>query len=193
VGRTSVRAAGRNRNADHPHARGENARQVSASVKIPGPSPRTWGERVSRRPHPGLPRTIPTHVGRTRADIIHGQRETDHPHARGENLAESLTKTKNAGPSPRTWGELGSKSPLRLILRTIPTHVGRTVPRRQGGLRDPDHPHARGENPPVTFGESGADGPSPRTWGEQREIRSAGPWLRTIPTHVGRTDRSRAW
>ena len=71
--------------------------------------------------------------------------------------------------------------------RTIPTHVGRTV---EGGRfcgHGADHPHARGENVSCQGAMSPCAGPSPRTWGEPIHQASSRSWMRTIPTHVGRT------
>jgi hypothetical protein len=87
---------------------------------------------------------------------------------RGENNFLECLKAGDYGPSPRTWGEptLFSPSPSAST----------------------DHPHARGEN---FFGAGRLApncGPSPRTWGEP--VRRPVPILtvRTIPTHVGRTN-----
>jgi len=75
-------------------------------------------------------------------------------------------------------------------MRTIPTHVGRTPDGISYRTRNPDHPHARGENGYMQQHPTTQCGPSPRTWGERatssRHIVSS--W--TIPTHVGRTGDS---
>ena len=113
--------------ADHPHARGENVRQ-----------------RTDRR---DPDRTIPTHVGRT-------------PSVCGHDHADR-------GPSPRTWGEPSRHAAARaasadhphargencargrsisVLIRTIPTHVGRTARASSCDRACADHPHARGEN-----------------------------------------------
>jgi len=44
VGRTRTSNPRESWVADHPHARGENVISVPSSHRIPGPSPRTWGE-----------------------------------------------------------------------------------------------------------------------------------------------------
>ena len=146
VGRTARSAINPDSSTDHPHARGENVAQEFISLQQTGPSPRTWGERNVSRPVVRCVRTIPTHVGRTRARTGAGPSMADHPHARGENARERRSKKTPAGPSPRTWGEHEGCFPLRISGRTIPTHVGRTRPIHELGATTPDHPHARGEN-----------------------------------------------
>jgi len=65
VGRTTTIQRGYSEEADHPHARGENAFATPIEPLSTGPSPRTWGEPSRERPCIGGRRTIPTHVGRT--------------------------------------------------------------------------------------------------------------------------------
>jgi len=119
------------------------------------------------------------------------RRSPDHPHARGENCAIRGASRLEAGPSPRTWGELGRDLIRGHRTRTIPTHVGRTTSCCISGLISADHPHARGENQKLSTNDAANGGPSPRTWGEPRRgVARAGP-LRTIATHVGRTGPTR--
>ena len=106
VGRTYSLHSSSVMSPDHPHARGENFKQlVHATTKL-GPSPRTWGERpgviIALRAH----RTIPTHVGRTCSPELETYHLSDHPHARGENTLPLPLAPNISGPSPRTWGEL---------------------------------------------------------------------------------------
>ena len=136
--------------SDHPHARGENTNATQSCTLTSGPSPRTWGE-----PWPGIPsrppsRTIPTHVGRTAEIFSQPDRASDHPHARGENMARFGNRSALPGPSPRTWGERRDS--------------------RSRWSRNSDHPHARGENPLIMASAAVNCGPSPRTWGEHGQI-----------------------
>ena len=132
--------------SDHPHARGENVSDSKCKFILTGPSPRTWGERVGALSRRFAHRTIPTHVGRTPQHRPGRSPITDHPHARGENDWSEATFRCLNGPSPRTWGEhLPPEKPQGLI-RTIPTHVGRTYVAPIWSCQYPDHPHARGEN-----------------------------------------------
>jgi len=187
VGRTVQSRSARDRTPDHPHARGENPSSWPITVRAAGPSPRTWGERQVQRRDVGGPRTIPTHVGRTKKEGILLRPQSDHPHARGENAVLHEHIHLAVGPSPRTWGELAARVLLAMEVRTIPTHVGRTVGCTWRGRRTPDHPHARGENENRQPTTTSVSGPSPRTWGERPVDIGRGLRARTIPTHVGRT------
>jgi len=146
VGRTGSRDRRTAGYADHPHARGENTGTVNWAAAGLGPSPRTWGEPAcSERPRK-TSRTIPTHVGRTPRAMLSTLPSPDHPHARGENSLRALTPASSCGPSPRTWGEPRHHGAAAAAARTIPTHVGRTLPCSPKCRRSTDHPHARGEN-----------------------------------------------
>jgi len=132
-------------------------------------------------------RTIPTHVGRTAYEAMFLRHGADHPHARGENSGPAFVFPLGAGPSPRTWGELLPANQRDHYVRTIPTHVGRTLAETVARGNDTDHPHARGENATAAQPTGRECGPSPRTWGEPCFCLANSLWLRTIPTHVGRT------
>jgi len=187
VGRTYPFGGGGDCCSDHPHARGENDCEPALELHEAGPSPRTWGERNPEPRKSALDRTIPTHVGRTPLVNFRPRPITDHPHARGENSNLGQDEVDEAGPSPRTWGELVLSFLCHLSFRTIPTHVGRTAEVAAGPGRLTDHPHARGENAAAADPRHGPVGPSPRTWGELQHVLSRPLQVRTIPTHVGRT------
>ena len=148
VGRTKYRQNQACQYPDHPHARGENQGSGLVDSDLGGPSPRTWGERIPAYAAATLLRTIPTHVGRTSAQIASMVAGPDHPHARGENAEVKDDRRLPAGPSPRTWGEQISRAKPCAVRRTIPTHVGRTCSPPAHDHNCPDHPHARGENSP---------------------------------------------
>ena len=139
-----------------------------------------------------MPRTIPTHVGRTRRGGASRMSHPDHPHARGENPVVTISKCGTVGPSPRTWGERFDDGLLAGEFRTIPTHVGRTHVGTSCSAWIADHPHARGENVSRGAFWAASIGPSPRTWGERSEAAVRAFNLRTIPTHVGRTNQASA-
>ena len=94
------------------------------------------------------------------------------------------------GPSPRAWGLPENPANIRPVVRTIPTRVGITKPRRDRYPSKTDHPHARGDYPPRSASRvqepdhphargdypldycrsakghrPGQSGPSPRAWG----------------------------
>jgi len=154
------------------------------------PSPRTWGEQKPNDEFPVPQRTIPTHVGRTSAEIKLRNVSTDHPHARGENWPLSINAIRFHGPSPRTWGERcphvfvggfipdhpharGENANQSLFdapdSRTIPTHVGRTLcPGIRVRICHGPSPRTWGELGLALTDGSDPTGPSPRTWGERR-------------------------
>ncbi len=175
---------------DHPHARGENFVTVGADAHQPGPSPRAWGELKCWLGVDPVCRTIPTRVGRTSAGAVFARLRPDHPHARGENSVDDMRLLKNAGPSPRAWGEHRATSRGHPRVRTIPTRVGRTNSPVAGTVNAPDHPHARGENCVFRYHDCCCSGPSPRAWGELQKPGPAVILARTIPTRVGRTTRA---
>ena len=112
---------------------------------------------------------------------------TDHPHACGENPFPPRILQPLSGPSPRVWGK-----PRHLIqwcfpLRTIPTRVGKTPRPTPIRLRQPDHPHACGENKHRIHVGDCFDGPSPRVWGKLNADGYGYAVKRTIPTRVGKT------
>ena len=116
-------------------------------------------------------------------------RPADHPHVGGENSTSLTLICLYRGPSPRGWGELGSIGSQSHKVRTIPTWVGRTSPRRRCGRTSTDHPHVGGENCKSREVVSRYCGPSPRGWGELQQPPQFWLFNRTIPTWVGRTAR----
>src|SRR5690606_8433288 len=91
------------------------------------------------------------------------------------------------GPSPRAWGSpVVSVNPKNGV-RSIPTCVGFTAPRRNGWPTEPVHPHVRGVHTGAEFADGTVDGPSPRAWGSPVETLRLGRAVRSIPTCVGFT------
>jgi len=188
VGRTfRLWSVARNR-ADHPHACGENDWQHLFLFSFHGPSPRMWGELRSLLIVVSGMRTIPTHVGRTYRGSGIARGQADHPHACGENRYKVTRGKRSIGPSPRMWGEPCLRRWATSDVRTIPTHVGRTECFSFYLYKLTDHPHACGENASESFFRSNSSGPSPRMWGELSGPAGARESVRTIPTHVGRTN-----
>ncbi len=167
VGRTASRVPASRCLSDHPHACGENFAVELGSNPRSGPSPRVWGERVDATARWGVQRTIPTRVGRTERHEHFPDPRADHPHACGENSTGLTSSTGSTGPSPRVWGELACSMVVFMVLRTIPTRVGRTDVSSAALMACPDHPHACGENPWAVASSTPLLGPSPRVWGER--------------------------
>ncbi len=187
VGRTLTHTPPWPKTPDHPHAGGENAVAKVFFQSLSGPSPRGWGERSCGGFRFRTQRTIPTRVGRTELRWMMTSRNSDHPHAGGENTSDRTDSRNESGPSPRGWGERSGETCCCSDLRTIPTRVGRTICLGECPGGNPDHPHAGGENSTLRHCWAFISGPSPRGWGEQSATALATAETRTIPTRVGRT------
>ncbi len=101
VGKTNAKWDRRAKPADHPHACGENCLCIAAMLDMPGPSPRMWGKQPKLRTRMGSDRTIPTHVGKTTYGRLAYARNSDHPHACGENTKLSMDNSVNKGKMRR--------------------------------------------------------------------------------------------
>src|SRR5690606_37630844 len=84
-------------------------------------------------------------VGNTIANCSGLQRNSVHPHVRGEHPSKVEGCFLAFGSSPRAWGTplLVGLAPLQQ--RFIPTCVGNTHPPSTPGVAYPVHPHVRGE------------------------------------------------
>jgi len=126
VGKTHSTCAAQIHLEKHPHARGENREVVIQATLIMETPPRTWG-----KPLPGflwlsVSRNTPTHVGKTMVRIINGEKQSKHPHARGENTCFQSQAILSQETPPRTWGKLPERRGNRRVWRNTPTHVGKT-------------------------------------------------------------------
>ncbi len=117
----------------HPHACGENMPNGSLVVSDPGPSPRVWGKPARNDRGTGVRRSIPTRVGKTAEITADMTAEAVHPHACGENPADTPQALLGIGPSPRVWGKQRRHGQALGICRSIPTRVGKTGPRAVAG------------------------------------------------------------
>src|SRR5690606_1221552 len=96
------------------------------------------------------------------------------------------------GSSPLAWGEGPVADQPRLVLRFIPTRVGRGPPRPPAAPRPPVHPHSRGERAGSAFALDNGAGSSPLAWGEGCDTAPVTHPSRFIPTRVGRGSASSA-
>ena len=89
----------------HPHACGEIHKGIIGIDRMPGTSPRLWGDLYPDCYPTPFPRYIPTPVGRLTPGFPCDQEGTVHPHACGEILAAGWQIARQAGTSPRLWGD----------------------------------------------------------------------------------------
>ena len=165
VGFTPTPHALLTKTAVHPHACGVYFLDRDKSSMSDGPSPRMWGLPMGYHKLITYIRSIPTHVGFTPIGNILVAPVSVHPHACGVYSGSGCCCCQFIGPSPRMWG----LHPLLLVgvvaLRSIPTHVGFTHIRRDGGEGISVHPHACGVYVSVVEDYDAYSGPSPRMWG----------------------------
>ena len=109
---------------DHPHACGDKAMQARKLLRLPGSSPRVWGQ-VQKLPYPNnFLGIIPTRVGTRLNSAWNKIFEEDHPHACGDKF-EPLPQPQQAkGSSPRVWGQVRLSVASPFSERIIPTRVG---------------------------------------------------------------------
>ena len=153
---------------EHPHACGENTRDVS-----------TFG---------GKQRNTPTHVGKTCLSLCAMGRGTEHPHACGENAFVDCLLLRDIGTPPRMWGK---RHRQRIYSTSPPEHphacgenhaavVGVVV-----GIGTP--PRMWGKRGAVPYPAIRKVGTPPRMWGKRDGKHIETERLRNTPTHVGKT------
>jgi len=126
-------------------------------------------------------------MGRPKPTKFRSCAKTEHPHACGENLVESVVRNFGLGASPRVWGKRTRRNPDRPSQRSIPTRVGKTREIRQTRRRSAEHPHACGENEQGGIRTVHHNGASPRVWGKRAKYGKRAVEARSIPTRVGKT------
>ena len=150
----------------HPRSRGENSSCGLLFVLATGSSPLTRGKRHARRVSAHADGLIPAHAGKTAQRTQRRSACPAHPRSRGENLDNPDGLPEWTGSSPLTRGKHELLERLRVGLRLIPAHAGKTLPRPTPIGRGAAHPRSRGEN----FGEAAAHpaepGSSPLTRGK---------------------------
>lgn len=104
VGKTRLSPVAGTPKRKHPHARGEDCGTSPGCTRPTETSPRPWGRRNRRAVRSNALRNIPTPVGKTMDNRLrpHGRRK--HPHARGEDPAQSRLHIRDKETSPRPWG-----------------------------------------------------------------------------------------
>ena len=145
VGKRCRRTRPRGWRAEHPHRRGEKLPTPPTNTRSGGTSPQAWGKGAPRRERTGLPRNIPTGVGKrapVRDDRAAG---AEHPHRRGEKGGHIDLRRDVEGTSPQAWGKDAVRARMFDGERNIPTGVGKRSRRRSPHRDGAEHPHRRGE------------------------------------------------
>ncbi len=102
-------------------------------------------------------------------------------------MAGAVLATMNiSGSSPRPWGNASVGFSGATGERFIPTPVGKCPSAKASSTRWAVHPHARGEMFRTSRKPPGADGSSPRPWGNGDVARERLVGTRFIPTPVGK-------
>ena len=130
---------------DHPHACGDKFCKIYCMKSIIGSSPRVWGQEsvsVICKLKIGI---IPTRVGTRYKKSVIQTDGGDHPHACGDKFNSRDFMNKNAGSSPRVWGQVVETKLNTAGARIIPTRVGTSAPRMAYNADGEDHPHACGD------------------------------------------------
>ena len=96
------------------------------TTNVAGTSPRVWGKRRTTSAVAEVGRNIPTCVGKTAGSTMPITGTPEHPHVCGENTAALREKPLPDGTSPRVWGKPLQAHKRHVVLRNIPTCVGKT-------------------------------------------------------------------
>ena len=152
-----------------------------------GSSPLTRGKRHPTTKRRSLRRLIPAHAGKTAPRSNRVARLAAHPRSRGENAFESMGGGQGIGSSPLTRGKPSCIISMRVRIRLIPAHAGKTDHRRVLPLPRRAHPRSRGENLDSPRENRGLRGSSPLTRGKPRIGSLEVGDDRLIPAHAGKT------
>ena len=93
--------------------------------------------------------------------------------------------TSNEGLSPRVWGSPADAIVSAALIRSIPTCVGQPLPADLNVGNQRVYPHVCGAAQPQKRLDRSYQGLSPRVWGSQSTVLTAGILKRSIPTCVG--------
>ncbi len=132
-------------------------------------------------------RAIPTWVGKSGGDGWRRRNPAGHPHVGGEISSRRNSGTHLPGPSPRGWGNQKRGVAYMVLIRAIPTWVGKSPSSFRCWIASPGHPHVGGEIDTVPPATVRSAGPSPRGWGNPRRIDLEAECNRAIPTWVGKS------
>ena len=193
AGKTRRKPVQHDRHRDHPRSRGENTSVKPKSKIAWGSSPLTRGKHApvwSAHAGHGL---IPARAWKTGPTPTRAKPSKAHPRSRGENFQSWVVSLPAPGSSPLTRGKRGGCNQAAVFVGLIPTHAGKTLRGRSPYQCPAAHPRSRGENPTLLITTPHVQGSSPLTRGKHRggglDLRDDG----LIPTHAGKTPRSRRY
>ena len=109
----------------------------------------------------------------------------DHPHACGDKETVKKSGYKNAGSSPRVWGQEVIAAAGLAGAGIIPTRVGTRYRQEDIYQRREDHPHACGDKVNTAGTTLKDQGSSPRVWGQVDKYSYRRRKTGIIPTRVG--------
>ena len=112
------------RNSNHPHACGDKAFQSCNLCYPSGSSPRVWGQVRFKASSTKTAGIIPTRVGTSFVGNATASLFKDHPHACGDKSHSIRLTGREAGSSPRVWGQDGDNYSDPMLPGIIPTRVG---------------------------------------------------------------------
>ena len=145
VGNTSLLFQLSDKFAVHPHVRGEYNSPKLRRLCEDGSPPRAWGIHRELSKRLFVLRFTPTCVGNTYYYEKRRERETVHPHVRGEYRNSSLAARITGGSPPRAWGIHQFVQLPQVAPRFTPTCVGNTIREYVLLFLMAVHPHVRGE------------------------------------------------
>ncbi len=151
-----------------------------------GSSPRAWGNARQWTVQRQGNRFIPTCVGKCQGRSPPVRMRPVHPHVRGEMRTAVWMFAAEFGSSPRAWGNEVPPAVLLVVVRFIPTCVGKCYKKAQEYEEKPVHPHVRGEMRVKMLEKRCKHGSSPRAWGNVANENWENERARFIPTCVGK-------
>ena len=127
VGTSKLRQSFVYTDKDHPHACGDKLSSYRALSPSSGSSPCVWGQETGTLSPLLRTGIIPMRVGtRTylcrKADI-----NKDHPHACGDKLLQTPSRTPHQGSSPCVWGQEIQFRKAFSTVRIVPMRVGTSL------------------------------------------------------------------
>ena len=127
---------------------------------MPGSPPLTRGTSPKLAFFNSAQRFTPTHAGNIRWNGRNSPPNPVHPHSRGEHANSVGVSSIGSGSPPLTRGTYIMSFPTIAIVRFTPTHAGNITQAGDDPIREPVHPHSRGEHVFVNYrGRNGVGSP----------------------------------